>query len=99
MQNTVNLRNYIGPLENAEIIDTTGFDTLTPEVVFIKRELTLVLSDGTRAPLANPEYLEFHNNPSGRTKLLNSELDKKLIDAVILVWGENPILQDPTSIV
>jgi hypothetical protein len=98
MQTESNLRQYIGPINGAEIIDSTGFDTLTLENVFIKRELTLVLSDGTRAPLANVEYLEFDNNPSGRTKLANSGLDQKLIDAVMLLWGDTAILADPKSV-
>ena len=98
MQITVNLRSYIGPINSAQLIDTTGFDTLTPDNVFIKRELTVVLSDGTRAPLANPEYLEFYNNPSGRDKLAKSGLDQKLIDAVMLIWGKTAVLADPVSV-
>lgn len=94
MQTQPNLRDYIGPISNAEIIDSTGFDTLTPESVFIKRELSLVLSDGTKAPLANPEYLEFYNTPNGREKLKKSEIDKKLIDAVLLMWGDTATLKD-----
>lgn len=93
--NTANLRKYIGPVSGAEIVDSTGFDTLSPENVFIKRELTLVLADGTRAALANPEYLEFYNNPSGRDKLLKSGLEQKLIDSVLLLWGEKAILTNP----
>lgn len=95
MQNVPNLRQYIGPIAGAEIIDTTGFDTLNPDNVFIKRELTLLLADGTRAPLANPEYVEFVNSPSGREKLAKSGLDQKLIDAVMLLWGDKAILADP----
>lgn len=99
MKNTPNLRQYIGPVNGAEIIDTTGFDTLSPENVFIKRELTLVLADGTRAPLANPNYLEFYNHPSGREKLINSGLDQKLIDTVLMIWGDEAILADPNPVV
>lgn len=97
MATTSNLRSYIGPIVGAQIIDTTGFDTLTPDNVFIKRELTLVLSDGTRAALASPEYLEFYNNPSGRAKLTASGLDQKLIDAVLLIWGNTAVLADPVA--
>lgn len=99
MQNASGLRQYIGPVNNAEIIDSTGFDTLNPENVFIKRELTLVLADGTRASFANPEYLEFYNNPSGRQKLIDSGLEQKIIDTVLMLWGDKPILADPVSII
>ena len=94
MVNTVDLRKYIGPVQGAEIIDSTGFDSLAPDVVFIKRELTLQLSDGTRAPFANPEYLEFVNSPTGREKLNKSGLDQKLIDSIMLVWGNKAIVAD-----
>ena len=97
MKNSSNLRQYIGPISGAQIIDTTGFDTLSPNNVFIKRELSVVLADGTHAPLANPEYLEFYNTPSGREKLINSGIDQKLIDAVLLIWGETATLADPKS--
>ena len=99
MINTFDLRKYIGPLTGAEIIDTTGFDTLAPDVVFIKRELTLQLSDGNRAPLANPEYLEFVNSPSGREKLTKSGLDQKLIDSIMLIWGDKAVVADPQLVV
>ena len=98
MTQTQSLRNYIGPIADAKIIDTTGFDTLTPTNVFVKRELTVVLSDGTRAALANPEYLEYYNNPSGRAKLIASGLDQTLIDAVLLIWGSTAVLADPVVI-
>lgn len=96
MQTTVNMRDYLGPIEGAQLIDTTGFDTLSPENVFIKREVSLLLVDGTRAPLANPEYLEFYNSPNGRENLTKSGVDQKLIDAVLLVWGDKAILSDPS---
>ena len=91
-----NLYNHIGPLKaGATLVDETGFDTLNANGAFIKRQLTLVIDKDTRAPLANPEYLEFANSPKGRAELLKSGLDQKLIDAIILVWGNTPIVSDP----
>jgi hypothetical protein len=87
--------SYVGKHTNLEIIDTTGFDTLTPQIVFIKQEASLILPDGFRAPFANPTYLEYKNSPSGRENLSKSGLNPNLIESIMLLWGNTPLVADP----
>lgn len=91
---SIDMKKYLGVQSNVEIIDTTGFDTLSPESVFIKQELTIVMPDGVRIPLANTKYLEFYNSPEGREAMLASDIDQKLKDAILMVWGINPVLEN-----
>ena len=82
---------FLGPVKaGAKIIEDTGFDTLNANSVFIKRQLILVLDETNSIPLANPEYLEFSNSVEGREVLKTVRLDKNLIDAIMLVWGDKP---------
>ena len=90
----MNLQKYIGPIKNAKIVDNTGFETLTNDSAFIKRELVLVLEDGVKVGLENPDYMEFHNSPKGREKLKKSGLEKRHIDAIMLLWGNTATVQD-----
>lgn len=85
----LDLEKYIGKVNEAEIVANYTFETLNKDEAFIKKKLDLVLKDGEKVELADSVlYMEFKNSTQGREDLQKSELDKSLIDAVLLVWGE-----------
>lgn len=99
MMSLLDLERYIGKVEHAEIVSNYTFETLNKDVAFIKRKLDLVLEDGTKIELAGSTiYMEFKNSLQGREDIQKSDLDKSLIDAVILVWGDEPTISNVLSI-
>lgn len=99
MMSLLDLDRYIGKVEHAEIVANYTFETLNKDVAFIKRKLDLVLEDGAKVELADSvTYMEFKNSLRGREDLQKSDLDKSLIDAVMLIWGEEPTISTILSI-
>jgi len=90
----LDLEKYVGKVEDAEIVANYTFETLNKESAFIKKKLDLVLNDGVAVELADSVlYMEFKNSKKGREDLQKSDLDKSLIDAVMLVWGKDATVE------
>lgn len=90
----LDLEKYVGKVEDAEIVASYTFETLNKESAFIKKKLDLVLNDGVAVELADSVlYMEFKNSKKGREDLQKSDLDKSLIDAVMLVWGKDATVE------
>lgn len=77
-----------------KIIERIGFETLNDESAFIKRESIFVRDSGERSSFANPAFEEYRNCKSCRTKLTESNLPKNIIDAIFLIWGDEPTCED-----
>jgi hypothetical protein len=94
----LDLEKYIGKVNEAEIVANYTFETLNKDEAFIKKKLDLILKDGAKVELADSVlYMEFKNSTHGREDLQKSELDKSLIDAVLLVWGEETTIETPAA--
>ena len=90
----LDLEKYVGKVEDAEIVANYTFETLNKESAFIKKKLDLVLNDGVAVELADSVlYMEFKNSKNGIEDLQKSDLDKSLIDAVMLVWGKDATVE------
>jgi hypothetical protein len=84
----VNLRKYMGDVNKAKIEETFCYETLDDEKAIIKTQFILVLSDGAKILLANPEYLKFLNSVSGIKVLENSDMPKKYKDIILNFWNK-----------
>ena len=82
------LREKVGKEHNLQLIATDGFESLTQDSAFIKREVSVLFEDGNKAPLADVEYISFENNDEGRKLLDESDIDSTMKDAILLVWGK-----------
>lgn len=82
------LREKVGKEQSLQLIETDGFESLTKESAFIKREVSVLFEDGAKAALADVEYVSFENNEDGRRLLEDSDIDQTMKDAILLVWGK-----------
>lgn len=76
------------------IITRITLETLNEETVFIKQEEILVTDKLERIPLAEPSYLEFPNSNRGRAMLAEVGLDENYHNAIMLIWGNKPTIED-----
>jgi hypothetical protein len=83
------LKDYVGPVKNAQISENVCFENLNAEAAFVKREYVLTFSDGNKIPLSNPDYTEYKNTEEGRAALETSSLSKQHKDTILMVW--NPV--------
>ena len=82
------LRDKIGKEHNLQLVPTDGFEALTKESAFIKREVSVLFENGDKAPLADVEYISFENTEEGKKLLEESDIDQTMKDAILLVWGK-----------